>query len=86
MPLFILSSRLFVNMLSIRVAVEEVMRGNWFGDQRIEAVRCHKINELIFRLMRMRLEDVDIKITHNILDSLFSRLMADKISSICLSH
>ena len=26
MPLFILSSRLFVNMLSIRVAVEEVMR------------------------------------------------------------
>ena len=56
---------------------------SWFGDQRIEAVRCHKINELIFRLMRMRLEDVDIKITHNILDSLFSRLMADKISSIC---
>ena len=32
----------------------------------------------------MRLEDVDIKITHNILDSLFSRLMADKISSIGL--
>ena len=26
MPLFILSSRLFVNMLSIRVAVEEVVR------------------------------------------------------------
>ena len=84
MPLFILSSRLFVNMLSIRVAVEELkLYASWFGDQRIEAVRCHKINELFCRLMRMRVEDVDIKITRNILDSLFSRLMADQISSIC---
>ena len=64
MPLFMLSSKLFVNMLSIRVAVEEV-NASWFGDQRIEAIRCHKINELICWLMRMRVEDVDIKITHN---------------------
>ena len=82
MPLFILSSRLFVNMLSIRVAVEELKLCELVWRSK-EAVRCHKIHELIFRLMRMRVEDVDIKITHNILDSLFSRLMADKISSIC---
>ena len=85
MPLFILSSRLFVNMLSIRVAVEEVMRVG-LEIKELRLLDVIRLIELIFRLMRMRVEDVDIKITHNILDSLFSRLMADKISSICLSH
>ena len=85
MPLFILSSRLFVNMLSIRVAVEEVMRVG-LEIKELRLLDVIRLIELIFRLMRMRVEDVDIKITHNILDSLFSRLMADKISSICVSH
>ena len=47
-------------MLSIRVAVEEVMRVG-LEIKRIEAIRCHEINELICRLMRMRVEVVDIK-------------------------
>ena len=66
MPLFMLSSRLFVNMLSIRVAVEEVMRVGLEirGERLLDVIRL--MNSIVCGLMRMRVENVDIIITHNI--------------------
>ena len=73
MPLLILCSRLFVKILSnIRVVVEEVMRVGL-------EIRGNILLDNI-RLVRLRVNNIDTEITHEI-RKFISKLMVDKMLS-----